>query len=67
MIMMISRISSAITIEIAIRPALTELSTRPANAAAAASPSRSRTRSQAGISAAFRAPSLSRRRTTLTS
>ena len=53
--------------EIAISAALTVPSTRPAKAAAAAAPSVSRTRSQAGTSAAFSAPSLSSRRTTLTS
>ena len=41
-------------------------STLPAKAAAAAAPSASRTRSQAGTSAAFSAPSVSSRLTTLT-
>ena len=50
-----------------ISAALTVPSTRPANAAAAIPPSASRTRSQAGTSAAFNAPSVNSRRTTLTS
>jgi len=50
-----------------IKAALTVPSTVPANAAAAAAPLVSRTRSQAGISAAFNAPSVNNRLTTLTS
>ncbi len=50
----------------AISAALTVPSTRPAKAAAAVGPPASRTPSQAGTKAAFSAPSLNRRRTTLT-
>ena len=50
-----------------ISAALTVPSTRPAKAAAATAPSASRTRSQAGTSAAFSAPSVNSRLTTLTS
>ena len=46
---------------------LTVPSTRPAKVATAAAPPASRTRSQAGTSAAFSAPSVNSRRTTLMS
>ena len=65
--MMTNGIASPISTVTAISTALTVPSTRPANLAAASAPSASRSRSQAGTSAAFNAPSLSSLRTTLTS
>ena len=64
---MTNGISRPISAVATIRAALTVPSTRPAKAAAAFAPSASRTRSQAGTSAAFSAPSVSSRLTTLTS
>ena len=65
--MMTNGISTPISTVAAISATLMVPSTRPANAAAAAAPSVSRIRKQAGTSAAFSAPSVSSRRTTLTS
>ena len=65
--MITSGITSASSAVAAISAAVIVPSTRPANAAAATAPPLSRTRSHAGTSAAFSPPSVSSRRTTLTS